>query len=373
MKFKSRQIVCFILLMLAPTIVFSKTLKKMASKFEDDIKDLNVKIAVMDFSSSGAEKDRNSFVVRERLTTFLAQNKNVTLIERALLEKVLQEQKIQLSGAVSLDTAKKIGELTGADAIISGTISELLTDEIEINARVIRVGTGEILSAAQAIVNKDWKYFKPLGIIEDGRVVADSAQDYYRRGSQYHKESKYGIALDFYNKAIKLKPDYPDAYCARGIVCALKGKYDEAIVDFTSAIDLKLDFTEAYLNRGLAREEVDDTYDGAMDDYNKAIELDPLSVHAYILRGCLYKKKYNFVKIFQKNPDLMWSAMKPEASESAEMIGNHGLIELKRKAISDCTKAIELDPKSAQGYLARGRIYDEEKEYDNAIVPTFRL
>lgn len=164
LKLKNKSAVLAGLFLLMPVSGFSGTLQQLATKFGNDIKNTDTKIAVMDFYTGEAGKSQDSVVVRERITTFLAQNKNITLIERSLLERVFQEQKIQVSGAVGPDTAKKIGELTGANAIVSGTLSELSNDEVELNARIIEVGTGRVISAGQAVFKKDWKYFKPLNI-----------------------------------------------------------------------------------------------------------------------------------------------------------------------------------------------------------------
>lgn len=62
--------------------------------------------------------------VAEMLVTALADSKKYTLVEREQMEKVIAEQKLGASGAVTAQTAAKIGRLLGAQYIITGAITE---------------------------------------------------------------------------------------------------------------------------------------------------------------------------------------------------------------------------------------------------------
>lgn len=114
-----------LLLLCIPTITCSQTLEHLSLKFGEDIKNSRGKTAVAGFSYVSDAERQDSIVVRERFTTLLAQNNKIRLVERALIDKVFQEQKLQLSGAISSDTIKRISELAGADILISGTITHL--------------------------------------------------------------------------------------------------------------------------------------------------------------------------------------------------------------------------------------------------------
>lgn len=414
MRLNNLLLVVFLLSL--PMTAFSGTLQDLAIKFGKDVKRADVKIAVMDFSASESNGGQDSFVIRERLTTFLAQNKNVVLVERALLEKVFQEQKIQFSGGVSADTAKRIGELTGAAAIVSGTFSELDNEKIEVNARIIEVETGKVISAGQAVFKKDWKYLKPPALDKDEKVAAGSAQDYYRRATQYFNDRKYNMALEFYSKAIKLKQDYLEAYYGRGSVYALMAKYDEAIIDFSRVIELKVDFTDAYFSRAMAYRNRFPVLDGvavpkiadytkAISDLDKAIELTPTNtattvdcrstfvfipdapdyIGNYLQRGSVYATRGsgfnpdNFTPsaLQRGSPDL-WAAIEDynkgikQFPNCAEMYAIRGAVYQTipdyTKAISDYSKAIELSTNSTSNYVARGSVHYAKGDYDLAIA-----
>ena len=79
---------------------------------------------------------------------------------------------------------------------------------------------------------------------------------YNNRGKAKYKLGKYQDAIEDYNKAIELKPDYVDAYYNRGIAKANLGKFQEAIEDCNKVIELMPDCAIVYLLRGVANLEL---------------------------------------------------------------------------------------------------------------------
>ncbi|MBI4656848.1 MAG: VWA domain-containing protein [Elusimicrobia bacterium] len=162
---KSHKIVCVFLFFLFTihyslfTAVYAAdSLDKLSSKLQDGIKNQPaMKIAVMEFPYTDARKSEGSVIIQERLTTNFAQNKKITLIERSLLKKVLGELNLQSSGAIDGETAKKLGKILGADAIVTGTLNDIKDNQVEINARIVQTESAKILSAAGAAVEKTWK------------------------------------------------------------------------------------------------------------------------------------------------------------------------------------------------------------------------
>jgi tetratricopeptide (TPR) repeat protein len=63
----------------------------------------------------------------------------------------------------------------------------------------------------------------------------DTAEAYLMRGDQYSEINDYDGAIDDYSQAIRLKPDYVEAYNNRGLAYSLFGKIDlpTAIADFS--------------------------------------------------------------------------------------------------------------------------------------------
>ncbi|MDA8242615.1 MAG: FlgO family outer membrane protein [Elusimicrobia bacterium] len=129
------------------------------SLFKGLKKNKGLKLAVLEFpyaGGGGAASSAGPAVVQERLTTELAQYEDLTLIERALLNKVLAELKLQVSGAMDDDSVKKLGRTLGADAVVLGTLNDLKDGRAEVNARAVDTESGKILAAASAAIGRTW-------------------------------------------------------------------------------------------------------------------------------------------------------------------------------------------------------------------------
>lgn len=110
----------------------------------------------MPFPYSGGGNSAGSSMVSERLITRLASIKGIQVIERSLLDKVMGEMKLESTGIIDTENTKKLGKVLGVEAIVSGTLIDLKDRETEVNARMINVETGEILSAATVKVERTW-------------------------------------------------------------------------------------------------------------------------------------------------------------------------------------------------------------------------
>lgn len=105
-------------------------------------------IAVFTFNSSDElAKRRAGFAISELLTHHLANQRTFTVVERAELSQVMEEQKLHLSGVIDPSTAVRIGKVVGARLILVGSI-EKLTDRYGVNARIVDAETSEVIATA---------------------------------------------------------------------------------------------------------------------------------------------------------------------------------------------------------------------------------
>jgi TolB-like protein len=110
-------------------------------------------IAVVEFVDLNGNVSNFGRFLAEELITRLYQKK-FKVIERQLLNKVIAEQKLSLSGAVDQSTAQKLGRILGVDSIASGTITDL-GDTLRVNARLVSTETGELFAVASTSISKD--------------------------------------------------------------------------------------------------------------------------------------------------------------------------------------------------------------------------
>lgn len=221
-----------------------------------------------------------------------------------------------------------------------------------------------LAGTAIVIISMDWV---PAGSLprQPSNANSASAETYLNDGKACREKKDYDCALNNYNKAIELNPQYIDAYYSRGIVYDDKGDYDQAIRDYTRAIELDPQYAEAYYNRGFAYDNKGD-HDQAIKDYSKVIELKPQIIAAYINRGAAYAQKgdydqaiRDYTKAIESNPQHAGAYYNRGSAHDDK--GDYD------QAIRDYTKAIELNPRYSDAYVNRGVVYDNKGNYRQAI------
>lgn len=110
-------------------------------------------VAITDFCDLAGQIPEFGRFVSEELTTQLFKSGRLNLVERRLLDKLMFELHANNTDLIDSKSAKKFGKISGADAIVSGTISDL-GESIRINARLVETETGSIFAAADAQVRK---------------------------------------------------------------------------------------------------------------------------------------------------------------------------------------------------------------------------
>ena len=98
-------------------------------------------IAIMDIYPN----DNDSVFIREELTVLFVNSRKYIIVDRQTLETVRQEQRFQMSGEVSDESAVSIGQFLGADVVITGNISGE-NDQKRLRFRVLDVKTGQLLA-----------------------------------------------------------------------------------------------------------------------------------------------------------------------------------------------------------------------------------
>ena len=156
------------------------------------------------------------------------------------------------------------------------------------------------------------------------------------------------LALEEFETAIELNPDYWKAIHNRGVSRAVRGQLDEAASDFSRAVELKPDYANAWFNRGEIYYEQGKFLE-AIADYSRALEQSEDDYDTHIRRGHAYFQVGKFqealddydraVKIAPNNIDALVN--RADANRS---LGRY------RAAADDYLKAIDSDPKSGRAY-----------------------
>ena len=119
----------------------------------------------------------------------------------------------------------------------------------------------------------------------------DFAEAHYNIGNTLKKQGKLEEATEAFRKALDIKPDYAEVYINMGNALQGQGKLDEAIKAYNKVISLKPNFAEAYNNIGVALKD-QGKLDEAIEAYNKCLSLKPDYAEAW-LNGADALEKWN--------------------------------------------------------------------------------
>ncbi|MCT7966127.1 CHAT domain-containing tetratricopeptide repeat protein [Laspinema sp. D1] len=213
------------------------------------------------------------------------------------------------------------------------------------------------------------KFMQPpvVEVEQTGEVhEKDEAEVWYQRGKEQYDRGNFTEALASYNEAIRLKPDYPDAYNGTGAAEYNLGQYKDAIASFNEAIRLKPDFSDAYSNRGIAQANLRQ-YEDAIASFNEAIRVQLDNPYAYNGRGL---EQYNlgqykdaiasFNEAIRFKPDFSPAYCNRGAAQ--HQLGQN------EDAIASFNEAIYLQPNYAHAYCNRGLAQHQLGQHEDAIA-----
>ena len=133
----------------------------------------------------------------EMMVTALAETKKYTLIERDKLEAVMAEQKLGASGAITAQTAARIGKLLGANYIITGSVTEfgVKNSKIGVGAleKVLPFGGGAKVSTTKARVVLDMRAIDTTS----AQIIAAAKGEGEKSSSEFSGDVSVAPSFDF--------------------------------------------------------------------------------------------------------------------------------------------------------------------------------
>lgn len=182
-------------------------------------------------------------------------------------------------------------------------------------------------------------------------VPEDPTSLHYMAVLSYQTED-FENGIEYIEKALGVKKDFPDSWNVYGIFLANKGEKKLAIEKWEKAIALKSDFADAYTNIGNAYWELKD-FENAEINCRKALNIDPENPGYLINLGNALASQHqqkDAIKLWEKAFDL-----NPADANALINMGNayKELGEIK-KSLEICEKAYEMAPLNTNALLNLG-------------------
>ncbi|MHC4399800.1 MAG: CsgG/HfaB family protein [Planctomycetota bacterium] len=116
-------------------------------------------VAIFAFQERGSGVEGYGEKVSDVMFASFATNEKIFLVDRADIDKLLDEQELNLSGIVAADQATRVGHLTGAKILVTGSVIEV-GNSLYIVAKIIGTETSRVLG--QSVKGKTSDDLAPL-------------------------------------------------------------------------------------------------------------------------------------------------------------------------------------------------------------------
>ena len=168
----------------APAVSLEAAIRAAARQMDSRLS-ANTKVAIVSVGSSSA---RLSEYIINQLEAVLVNSGKLVVVDRANLDKIREEQGFQLSGYVSDESAKAIGQHLGAGAIVTGSFTDL-GDVCHLTLKAINMETAAVVVSYPSDIIKSTRIENMLasgGGGTDRRSTPDgSGSDKIPAGSVY--------------------------------------------------------------------------------------------------------------------------------------------------------------------------------------------
>ena len=198
-----------------------------------------------------------------------------TVVDRQQIDAIRSELNFQWSGEVSDKSAQEIGQMFGAQTIVSGLVTKVGPD-YRIQVRAIAVQTAAVQGLTTKNVSSKGPFVTALTAAPPAAPKPDpnASAGYYNRGQAYLQNKDYDRAIAEFNQSLRLDPNNLVSYSGRGVAYTSKGDYDRAIADFNQALRLDPNNEYLYAMRGVAYFAKKD-FERAIADCETALRIDP--------------------------------------------------------------------------------------------------
>jgi len=159
------------------------------------------------------------------LTTEMMRNPRTSMVERDQIKQLIAEQGLTLSGMIDPATAIEVGKLVGAEYMLFGTYTDIMS-RLRIDVRVVEVETGrlrqareltrpredvfETVAALAEAIFEDLELL-PTEKLPERKPAPAAAVIFFSKGIGHEDRGELDQAKAMFQRALEIFPDYQEA------------------------------------------------------------------------------------------------------------------------------------------------------------------
>ncbi|CAK8718066.1 hypothetical protein KKHLCK_07230 [Candidatus Electrothrix laxa] len=143
------------LMLAASSFAYEKEINALsAAMAEKIVRADRTSVAVVDFTDlEGNVTQLGRFIAEEFSTALAGAGKGFKVVDRTHLNSIVKENKLSVTGLIDPETARKLGQIIGVQALITGTLTPF-GDTVRVAVKVLDTATAEIIDAIRGNIAK---------------------------------------------------------------------------------------------------------------------------------------------------------------------------------------------------------------------------
>jgi tetratricopeptide (TPR) repeat protein len=196
-------------------------------------------------------------------------------------------------------------------------------------------------------------------------ILAEDSLSLVKKGDSLIEAGDYQGALDAYDQAIALTPDYFNAWIGKAYAQTRQGNYSAAIESYEAALAIQPNSTFAWRSYGYVLGQAGQNQE-ALAAFETAIQIDPRDSSAWVNKGLTLSVMGRFnesIQAYQEairiSPSDFYAWFSLGVSWNA--LGNYD------EALSAFDSALAIDPRSSTAWNQKGLVLSKMGRYQEAI------
>ncbi|MCK4757572.1 MAG: tetratricopeptide repeat protein, partial [Thermoplasmata archaeon] len=256
---------------------------------------------------------------------------------------------IFISTAFFTKDAYKYADLLGV-SIADGEKFGLLLKEMELDRELKKQET-------RKVIQQDGERFLPS---------IDELENQMTWGNDFFNSGNYKKAIEYYDNALKMKPNYDIAWIMKGNVLSAMERFEEAAGCFKKALEVNPDSEESWYNLGAIYYNLQ-KFDEEIQCYDRALDINPNFTKAWNNKGATLHEQGKFEEAV-----LCYDRVLYLEPKHVNVLNNKGVALKHLKdyggALDSFDKAIDEKDDYKDAWLNKALLLHEMERYEDAIL-----